>query len=153
MLPHIKDQFNHPKGATYFSKISPRSVYHQSVENKSDDIQKIALCTRYGYYQFQAMPFGLTNVPAKFMEPMNIVFNPYLDEFIIVFINDILIYFKLEDEHAAHLNIALETIKEEKLYAKFSKYEFWLREVKMLGNIVSIDGILVDPQSKTPIEV
>ena len=106
---------------------------------------KTAFRTRYGHYEFLVMPFGLTNAPAVFMDLMNRIFRPYLDRFVVVFIDDILIYSKDETEHAEHLRIVLQTLRDKQLYAKFSKSEFWLREVGFLGHIVSGDGIRVDP--------
>ena len=97
---------------------------------RSEDISKTAFKTRYGHYEFLVMSFGLTNAPAVFMDLMNRVFRPYLDQFVIVFIDDILIYFKTEREHEKHLQIVLRTLQDNRLYAKFSKCEFWLQEVK-----------------------
>lgn len=161
-LPRIDDLFDQLKGASYFSKIDLRSGYHQ-LKIKSEDIPKTAFRTRYGHYEFLVMAFGLTNAPAAFMDLMNRVFKKYLDKFVIVFIDDILIYSKSEEEHAEHLRIALEILRKEKLYAKFSKCEFWLREVQFLGHIVGSEGIRVDPakieavmnweRPKTPTEV
>ncbi|KAD3336908.1 hypothetical protein E3N88_32427 [Mikania micrantha] len=149
-------------GSQYFSKINLRSGYHQlRVEDK--DISKTTFRTRYGHYEFMVMPFGLTNAPAVFMDLMNRVCKPYLDQFVIVFIDDILIYSKSKAEHEQLLRMILELLKEEKLYAKFSKCEFWLREVKLLGHIVNSEGIHVDPAKieaiknwdtpKTPTEI
>ena len=102
--------------------------------------------SRYGHYEFLAMPFGVTNAPAAFMDLMNRIFKPYLDNFIVVFIDDILIYSKSIEEHEQHLRLALQTLREQKLYAKLSKCEFWLDHVMFLGHVVSKDGISVDPQ-------
>ena len=112
---------------------------------KGDDIEKTAFRTRYGHYEFVVMPFGLTNAPAAFMDLMNRVLRPMLDKSVIVFIDDILVYSKTEDEHKEHLREVLETLRLEKLYAKFSKCEFLLTEVEFLGHIVNKDGIQVDP--------
>ena len=130
---------------------------------KDEDVHKSAFRTRYGHYEFLVMPFGLTNAPAAFMDLMHRVFRPYLDKFVIVFIDDILIYSKSKEEHTEHLRITLQTLQEKKLYAKFSKCEFWLKEVAFLGHIVSVEGLKVDPkkieavmqweQPKTPTEV
>ncbi|KAA3477534.1 DNA/RNA polymerases superfamily protein [Gossypium australe] len=106
---------------------------------------KIASRTRYGHYEFLVMPFGLTNTPAVFMDLMNRIFRPYLDKFVVVFIDDILIYFRDDSEHAKHLSIVLQTLRDKKFFAKFSKSEFWLQEVRFLGHIVSAEGIRVDP--------
>ena len=101
---------------------------------------------RYGHYEFLVMPFGLTNAPAAFMDLMNRVFKPYLDKFIIVFIDDILVYSKSKEEHVQHLKITLQTLRENQLYAKFSKCDFWMTKVHFLGHVVSQEGIQVDPQ-------
>ncbi|KAL5570693.1 hypothetical protein UlMin_020290 [Ulmus minor] len=146
-LPRIDDLFDQLQGAAVFSKIDLRSGYHQlSVREK--DIPKTAFRTRYGHYEFLVMPFGLTNAPAAFMDLMNRVFRNYLDKFVVVFIDDILIYSKSKEEHEEHLRNTLDTLKKNKLYAKFKKCEFWLEKVGFLGHIVSRDGISVDP-SKT----
>ncbi|GJT55707.1 putative reverse transcriptase domain-containing protein [Tanacetum coccineum] len=143
-LPMIDDMFDQLQGSQYFSKINPRSGYHQ-LRVHEDDIPKTVFRTRYGHIEFTIMPFGLTNAPAIFMDLMNRVCRPYLDKFVIVFIDDILIYSKTREEHEVHLGLVLELLKEEKLYAKFSKYEFWLREVQFLGHVINGDGIHVDP--------
>ena len=143
-LPRIDDLFDQLKGASCFSKIDLRSGYHQ-LKVKPEDIPKTAFRTRYGHYEFLVMSFGLTNAPAAFMDLMNRVFKQYLDKFVIVFIDDILIYSRSEAEHVEHLRIALEILRKEKLYAKFSKCEFWMKEVQFLGHIVSKEGIRVDP--------
>ncbi|GJS84953.1 reverse transcriptase domain-containing protein [Tanacetum coccineum] len=121
-----------------------RSGYHQ-LRVHEDDIPKTAFRTRYGHFEFTVMPFGLTNAPAIFMDLMNRVCRPYLDKFVIVFIDDILIYSKTQEEHVEHLRLVLELLKKEKLYAKFSKCEFWLREVQFLGHVINGNGIHVDP--------
>ncbi|GJS24935.1 putative reverse transcriptase domain-containing protein [Tanacetum coccineum] len=121
-----------------------RSGYHQ-LRVREEDIPKTAFRTRYRHFEFTVMPFWLTNAPTIFMDLMNRVCKPYLDKFVIVFIVDILIYSKLEEEHKAHLKTILDLLKEEKLYAKFSKCEFWLKEVQFLGHVVNRDGIHVDP--------
>ena len=106
---------------------------------------KTAFRTRYGHYEFLVMPFGLTNAPTSFMGLMNMVFRPYVDQFVVVFIDDILMYSKDAQEHEQHLRIVLETLREKRLYAKLSKCEFWLKEVSFLGHIVFAEGIRVDP--------
>ncbi|GJX41537.1 reverse transcriptase domain-containing protein [Tanacetum coccineum] len=136
-----------PWGAPFFSKIDLRSGYHQLRVHK-DDIPKTALRTRYGHFEFTVMPFGLTNAPVVFMDLINRVCRPYLDKFVIVFIDDILIYSKTREEHVEHLRLVLGLLKKEKLYAKFSKCKFWLREVQFLGHVINGNGIHVDP-SKT----
>ncbi|GJS62518.1 putative reverse transcriptase domain-containing protein [Tanacetum coccineum] len=133
-----------PWGAPFFSKIDLRSGYHQ-LRVHEDDIPKTAFRTRYGHFKFTVMPFGLTNAPAIFMDLMNRVCRPYLDKFVIVFIDDILIYSKTQEEHVEHLRLVLELLKKEKLYAKFSKCEFWLREVQFLGHVINGNRIHVDP--------
>ncbi|KAL5556113.1 hypothetical protein UlMin_038349 [Ulmus minor] len=143
-LPRIDDLFDQLKGATIFSKIDLRSGYHQ-LKIKEEDVPKSAFRTRYGHYEFLVMPFGLTNAPAAFMDLMNRVFKEFLDKFVIVFIDDILIYSKTKEEHEEHLRITLRTLEEHKLYAKFSKCEFWLDKVHFLGHVVSKDGVSVDP--------
>ncbi|GKC81862.1 putative reverse transcriptase domain-containing protein, partial [Tanacetum coccineum] len=132
------------KGSQFFSKIDLGSGYHQ-LRVHEDDIPKTAFRTRYGHFEFTVMPFGLTNAPAIFMDLMNRVCRPYLDKFVIVFIDDILIYSKTQEEHVEHLRLVLELLKKEKLYAKFSKCEFWLREVQFLGHVINGNGIHVDP--------
>ncbi|GKA79334.1 putative reverse transcriptase domain-containing protein [Tanacetum coccineum] len=127
-----------------FKNIDLRFGYHQ-LRVREEDIPKTAFRTRYGHFEFTVMPFGLTNTPAVFMDLMNRVCKPYFDKFIIVFIDDILIYSKSEEEHEAHLKTILYLLKEEKLYAKFSKCEFWLKEVQFLGHVVNRDGIHMDP--------
>ncbi|WMV29708.1 hypothetical protein MTR67_023093 [Solanum verrucosum] len=111
------------------------------------DVPKMTFRTRYGYYEFLVMSFGLTNVPATFMSLMNGVFKPFLDSFVIVFIDDILVYSKSKEEHADHLRIVLGVLERQKLYAKFSKCEFWLDSVPFLGHVVSREGVMVDPQN------
>ncbi|GJV30631.1 putative reverse transcriptase domain-containing protein [Tanacetum coccineum] len=130
--------------AKYFSKIDLRSGYHQ-LRVREKDISKTAFRTRYGHYEFLVMPFCLTNAPAVFMDLMNRIFHEYLDKFVIVFIDDILVYSKSEEEHEQHLQIVLEILRQKKLYAKFSKCEFWLQQVAFLGHIVSADNIIMDP--------
>nr|GEZ11791.1 hypothetical protein [Tanacetum cinerariifolium] len=123
-----------------FPKIDLRSGYHQ-LRVHEDDIPKTTFITRYGHFEFTVMPFGLTNAPAVFMDLMNRVCRPYLDKFMIVFIDDILIYSKTREEHELHLGLILEVLKKEKLYAKFSKCEFWLREVQFLGHVINGLGL------------
>ncbi|GJY93466.1 putative reverse transcriptase domain-containing protein [Tanacetum coccineum] len=118
--------------------------YHQ-LRVRDEDIPKTAFRTRYGHYEFQVMPFGLTNAPAVFMDLMNRVCKPYLDKFVIVFIDDILIYSRNKEEHANHLRIILELLRKEKLYAKFSKCDFWIRIVQFLGHLIDSQGLHVDP--------
>ncbi|GJW05256.1 putative reverse transcriptase domain-containing protein [Tanacetum coccineum] len=125
--------------------IDLRSSYHQ-LRVREEDIPKTAFRTRYGHYEFQVMPFGLTNAPAVFMDLMNRMCKPYLDKFVIVFIDDILIYSCNEKEHKEHLKTILELLKrKEELYAKFYKCEFWINTVKFLGYVIDSSGIHVDP--------
>ncbi|GKB23702.1 reverse transcriptase domain-containing protein [Tanacetum coccineum] len=131
-------------GSSVYSKIDLRSAYHQlRVRNK--DIPKTAFRTRYGHYEFQVMPFGLTNAPAVFIDLMNRVCKPYLDKFVIAFIDDIIIYSRNEEEHANHLRIILELLRKEELYAKFSKCDFWIRIVQFLRHLIDNQGLHVDP--------
>ena len=143
-MPRIEDLFDQLKGAGVFSKINLRSRYYQ-LRVKDVDVPKTAFRTRYGHYEFLVMLFGLTNAPAAFMDLINRVFRPYLDQFVVVFIDDILVYSRYEQEHEQHLKIVLQTLREKKLYAKLSKCDFWLKEVSFLGHIVSAEGIRVDP--------
>jgi len=119
-LPRISDLFNQLAGAIVFSKIDMRSNYHQ-LKIRKEYVPKIAFQMRYGHYEFLALPFGLTNAPSFFMDLMNRVFNPYLDKFVIVFIDDILVYSRTKEEHVEHLRTVLKTLEEHKLYAKFKK--------------------------------
>nr|GEV66103.1 putative reverse transcriptase domain-containing protein [Tanacetum cinerariifolium] len=143
-LPRIDDLFDQLQGLSVYSKIDLRSGYHQ-LRVKDEDIPKTAFRTRYGHYEFQVMPFGLTNTPVVFMDLMNREYKPYLDKFVIVFIDDILIYSRNKEEHANHLRIILELLKNEKLYAKFFKCEFWIHIVQFLGHIIDSQGLHVDP--------
>ncbi|GJW39858.1 reverse transcriptase domain-containing protein [Tanacetum coccineum] len=143
-LPRIDDLFDQLQGSSVYSKINLRSGYHQ-LRVREEDIPKTAFRTRYGHYEFQVMPFGLTNTPAVFMDLMNRVCKPYLDKFVIVFIDDILIYSKNKEEHEEHLKLILELLKKEELYAKFSKCEFWIPKVQFLGHVIDSKGIHVDP--------
>ncbi|XP_070018160.1 uncharacterized protein [Nicotiana sylvestris] len=141
----LKEQLEELLGARVFSKIDLRSGYHQ-LKNRDSDVSKTAFQTRYGHYEFLVMSFGLTNAPAAFMDLMNRVFRPYIDSFVIVFIDDILIYSRSLGEHEKHLRVVLQSLREQKLYAKFSKCEFWLESVAFLGHVVSGEGIKVDPK-------
>jgi hypothetical protein len=143
-LPRIDVLFDQLAGAKIFSKIDLRSGYHQ-IKIRASGVPKTAFSTRYGLYEFLVMSFGLTNAPAYFMYLMNSVFMNELDKFVVVFIDDILIYSKNEAEHAKHLRIVLQRLRDHKLYAKFSKCEFWLDSVKFLGHTISQNGISMDP--------
>nr|GEX92864.1 putative reverse transcriptase domain, ribonuclease H-like domain, aspartic peptidase domain protein [Tanacetum cinerariifolium] len=129
-----------------FSKIDIRSSYHQLRVHEAD-IPKTAFRTRYGHYEFSVMPFGLTNAPSVFMDLMSQVCEQYLDKFIIMFIDDILIYSKSKEDHEVHLKLVLELLKKEKPCSKFSKYEFWLQKVHFLGHVVDDNDIHVDPSN------
>ena len=144
-FPQIDDLFDQLKGTAVFSKIDLRSGYHQ-LRIKPQDVPRTAFSTRYGHYEFLVMPFGLTNAPAAFMDLMNRVFRDYLDRFVIVFIDDILVYLKSKKEHEYHLGLVLQRLREHKLYAKLDKCKFWLEEVAFLGHIVTREGISVDPE-------
>jgi hypothetical protein len=143
-LPRIDILFDQLAGAKVFSKIDLRSGYDQ-IKIKSSDIPKIAFSTRYGLYEYLVMSFGLTNAPAYFMYLMNSVFMQELDQFVVVFIDDILIYSKNLEDHVNHLHVVLQRLRDHHLYAKFSKCEFWLDTIKFLGHTISSNGISVDP--------
>ncbi|KAL4339521.1 hypothetical protein GQ457_08G036240 [Hibiscus cannabinus] len=142
-LPRIDDLFDQLKDASVFSKIDLRPGYYQ-MKVKEVDVSKSAFRTRYGHYEFLVMSFGLTNAPAAFMDLMNRVFRSYLDKFVVVFIDDILVYSKSETEHRDHLRIVLQTLQDNQLYAKLNKCEFWLSQVSFLGHVVFASGIQVD---------
>src|SRR3954467_6788933 len=143
-LPRINDLFDQLEGARVFSKIDLRPGYFQ-LKIREQYIPKTAFTTRYGLYEYTVMPFDLTNAPSYFMNMMNKVFMEFLDKFVVVFIDDILIYSKSKEENEGHLRLILEKLREHKLYAKFSKCEFWLNEVGFLGHVMTKDGVAVDP--------
>jgi hypothetical protein len=143
-LPRIEYLFNQMKGTSVFSKIDLRSGYHQ-LKIWELDIPKTAFCTRYGLYEYTVMSFGLTNVSTYFMYLMNKVFMEYLDKFVVVFIDDILVFSKTKEEHEKHLRLVLEKLQSNKLYAKFSKCEILLTKVAFLGHVISAGGVSVDP--------
>ncbi|GKF76165.1 putative reverse transcriptase domain-containing protein, partial [Tanacetum coccineum] len=143
-LSRIDDLFDQLQGSSVYSKIDLRSGYYQ-LRIKEEDILITSFRTRYGYFKFQVMPFGLTNAHAVFMELMNQVCKSYLDKFIIVFIDDILVYSKDDEEHGKHLKIILELLKKERLHAKFLKCDFWLDSVQFLGHVIDRSGVHVDP--------
>ena len=124
-LPRIDDLFNQLKDASVFSKINLRFGYHQ-LRIKDTNVHKTAFRTRYGHYEFLVMPFRLTNAPTAFMDLMNRVFRPYVGHFVVVFIDDILVYSKDWENHDTHLQVVLETLRKEQLYEKLSKCEFLL---------------------------
>jgi hypothetical protein len=143
-LSRIDDLFDQLRGACVFSRINLRSGYHQ-LKVQECDIPKTALVLRYGLYEFTVMSFGLTNAPAYFMYMMNKVFMEYLDKFVVMFIDDILVYSRSEDAHERHLHLVLQKLRDHKLYAKLSKCEFWLKQVAFLGNVISKGEISMDP--------
>jgi hypothetical protein len=143
-LPRIDDLFDQLRGVCVFSKIDLWSGYHQ-LKVRECDIPKIAFVLRYGLYKLTVMSFGLTNEPAYFMYMRNKVFMEYLDKFVVVFIDDILVYSRIEEEHEGHLRLVLQKLLDHKLYAKLSKCEFWLKQVAFLGHVISKGGISVDP--------
>jgi hypothetical protein len=142
-LPRIEDLFDQLRGASVFSKIDLRSGYHQ-LRIRPTDIPKTTFITKYGLYEFMVMSFGLMNAPAYFMYLMNSVFMDYLDKFVVVFIDDILVYSQNEQEHEEHLRKVLQRLRDCQLYAKLSKCEFWIYVVLFLGHIINRDGLAVD---------
>ena len=145
-LARIDILFDQLAKAKVFSKIDLRSSYHK-IKIRPEHIPKTTFSTTYGLYEYLVMSFGLTNAPVYFMYLMNSVFMPELDKFMVVFIDDILIYMENEADHADHLRVVLSRLREHKLYAKFSKCEFWLSKVPLLDHILSRDGISVDPST------
>ena len=137
--------FDQLRGVRVYSKIDLHTSYHQ-LRVRETDIPKTMFRTRYGHFEFTMMPFRLTNAPTTFMDLMHRVFQPYLDQFVVVFVDDILIYSQSEWEHEYHLRIVLQLLRGHHLYTKFSKYEFWLTEVRFLGHVVSASGVSVDPE-------
>jgi hypothetical protein len=144
-LPRIEDLFDQLREASVFLKIDLRSGYHQ-LRIRPSDIPKSTFITKYGLYEFTIMSFGLTNAPAYFMYLMNSVFLDYLDQFVVVFIDDILVYSQNEQEHEEHLRKVLQRLRDCQLYAKLSMCEFWISEVLFLGHIINRDGLVVDPK-------
>ena len=143
-LPQIDILFDQLSKAKVFSKIDLRSRYHQ-IKIRPEDIPKTAFSTRYGLYEYLVISFGLTNAPAYFIYLVNSVLMPELDKFMVVFIDDILVYYDKSEDHEEHLRVVLTRLREHKLYAKFSKCEFWLKKVPFLCHVLSEDGISVDP--------
>ncbi|KAL0463068.1 UNVERIFIED_CONTAM: Retrovirus-related Pol polyprotein from transposon [Sesamum latifolium] len=143
-LPRIDYLLDQLKGATVFSKIDLRSGYWQ-LRIEEGSIPKTAFRTRYGHYEFVVMPFRLTNAPAAFMSLMNNTLQLFLDQFVIVFIDDILIYSRSPEEHEQHLRIVLQILREKQLYAKFSKCEFWMEKITFLEHVVLKEGVQPDP--------
>ena len=144
-LPRIDDSFDQLRGARVYPKIDLHTCYHQQ-RVRETDIPKTAFRIRYGHFEFMVIPFRLTNAPAAFMNLMYRVFQPYIYQFIVVSVDDILIYSQSEWEHEYHLRIVLQWMRDHQLYAKFSKCEFWLTEVRFLGHVVSASRVSVDPE-------
>ena len=144
-FPRIDDLFDQLRGARVYFKIDLHTSYHQ-LRVREADIPKTVFRTRYRNFEFTVMPFRLTNAPTAFMDLMHKVFQPYLDHFVVVFIDEILIYSKSEEEHEGHLKFVLQVMRDHQLYAKFNKCDFWLTEVRFLGHIVSTSGVFVDPE-------
>jgi len=145
-LPRIDVLFEQLQGAKVFSKIDLNSGYHQ-LRIREEDIEKTTFSTRYGHYEYIVMSFGLTNAPAVFMEAMNRMLHEYLDDFVVVFLDDILIYSKSEEEHERHLRLVLDALRKNQFYAKLKKCAFWLSEVAFLGHVINQHGISVDPKN------
>ena len=144
-LPRIDVLFDQLRGARVYSKIDLCTGYHQ-LRVREADIHNTTFRTRYGHFKFIIMTFGLTNAPTTFMDRMHRVFQLYLDQFVVVFVDDILIYSKLEKEHEDHLRIVLHALRNHRLYAKFRKCKFWLTEERFLDHVVSASGVSVDPK-------
>jgi hypothetical protein len=145
-FPRIYDLFDQLRGVKIFSKIDLRSRYHQ-VRIKEEDIKKTAFRMRYGHYNFIVVPFTFSNAPIVFMCLMNGVFRNYLYKFVIVFLDDILIYSNYKEENEQHLRIMLQVLRDHQLYAKLSKFSFYQRQIHYLGHIISKEGIVVDPEN------
>ena len=137
--------FDQLRGARVYSKVDLRTGYHQ-LRVRETDIPKTAFRTCFGHFEFTVMPFRLTNAPKAFLDLMHRVFQPYLNQFVVVLVDDILIYSQSEREHEDHLRIILQFLREHRLYAKFNKCEFWLNEVRFLGHVVSTSSVSVDPK-------
>ena len=144
LLLSIDDLMGQLRGAVVFSKIDLRSRYYQ-MRVRDEDILKIAFRTSYGHYEYTMISFGLTNALVLFMDYMNGIFRPFLGKFVVVFIDNILIYLRIKEEHVEHLRTVLGIFREKKLYVKLSKYEFWMKQVKFIGYVVSRGGISVNP--------
>ena len=144
-LPKINNLFDQVGGAKILSKLDLRYGYHQ-VRIKDKDINKKTFRTRYKHQDFVVITFGITNAPTTFMCLMNSIFSQYLDEFVLVIIDDILVYSKMEEEHEEHLKIVLQTLRKYKLYAKFDKCDLYQRRIQYIGHVISEEGIAVDPE-------
>ncbi|KAJ9509188.1 hypothetical protein QJQ45_001677 [Haematococcus lacustris] len=143
-LPRIDDLLDQLSGAQVFSKIDLRSGYHQ-IRVAEEDIPKTAFRTRYGHYEFTVLPFGLCNAPATFQQLMNDVFKPHLDDFVLVYLDDILVFSKSTADHERHLHLTLSLLRQHQLCANLAKCAFWLDTVDFLGHVVSAAGIQPDP--------
>ena len=144
-LSRINDLFDQLRGARVYSKIDLRTGYHQ-LRVREVDIPKTVFRTRYGHFKFMVMPFGLTNAPVVFMDLMHRVFQPYLDQFVVVFVDNVLIFTQSKDKHEDQLRIAVQLLRDHQLYAKFSNCEFWVTKVRFLRHKVSASGVSVDPE-------
>jgi hypothetical protein len=144
-LPQIDDLFDQLKGARVFLKMGLRSAYYQ-IKIKESDVPKTTIQTHYGHYEFLVLPFGLTNALALFMDLMNRVFQSHLDKYMVVYIDDILVYSNSFEEHEEHLRQVLQIMRDHQLYVKLSKCEFWLERVTFLGHVISIKGVFLDPK-------
>ena len=142
-LPRMDDLIDRLCGARYFTKIDLRTGYHQ-IRIFEDDVFKTGFRTRYGHYEFLVLPFGLTNAPATFQQMMNDVFRPYLGKFVIVFLDDILVYSRTLEEHAMHLRVVLDILRKEVLFAKESKCDFFRHELTYLGHVITSNGVHID---------
>jgi hypothetical protein len=145
-LPCIEVLFEQLRGAQVFSKIDLNSGYHQ-LRIREEDIEKTTFCTRYGHFEFIVMAFGLTNAPAAFMEAMNMMLHEFLDDLVVMFLVDILIYSKMKEEHEQHLRLVLGALRKNQFYGELKKCAFWLSEVAFLGHVVNQQGIAVDPKN------
>ena len=150
-IPRIDDLLDSLHGARYFTKIDLRSGYHQ-IRIKEEDIPKTAFRTRYGLYEFVVLPFGLTNAPATFQTLMNDIFRPHLGRFVVVYLDDILIYSRTLEEHNAHVRTILSLLRGNKLYGKLSKCSFFQEQVEFLGHMVDKDGVHMDPNKLNAIK-
>ena len=144
-LSRIDDLFDQLRGARVYSKIDLHTSYHQ-LRVREVDTSKTTFRTRYVHFEFTVIPFGLTNGPATFMDLIHKVFKPYLDQFFVVFVDEILIYSQSEEEHENHLRVILQLLRDHHLYTKFSKCEFWLTEMRFLGSVVSASSVSMDPE-------
>jgi hypothetical protein len=150
-LPRIDEIFDRLTNPQFMSSFDLRNGYWQ-IAMKEEDIYKTAFRTRYGHFEFLVMPFGLTNAPATFQTLMNTILHPYLDKFVVVYIDDILVFSKTLEEHLEHLELVLLKLRENRLFAKLSKCEFLLKEIQFLGHIVTPNGIKVDPSKISAIK-